>query len=91
MEEGVEKWKIMPELDAWIIFESWHYRLKDQTELVRLPEAQHLYRGTPIAITSISQEKALARDFIRSMKTAEGREIFVNWGWSDPPAAGLRR
>lgn len=89
--EGVEKWKSMPELDAWIIFESWHYRLKDQTELVRLPEAQRVYRGTPIAITSISQEKALARDFIRSLKTAEGREIFVKWGWSDPPAAGLRR
>lgn len=81
--EGVEKWKSMPELDAWIIFESWHYRLKDETDLVRLPEEQRVYRGTPIAITSISREKALARDFIRWMKSAKGKEIFVKWGWTD--------
>jgi accessory colonization factor AcfC len=85
--DGIAKWKSMPELDAWIIFESWHYRLKDVTDLVRLPEAQRVYRGTPIAITSISGEKVLARDFIRWLKGAEGREIFMKWGWSDPPAS----
>lgn len=81
--EGIEKWKSMPELDAWIIFESWHYRLKDVTDLVRLPEAQRVHRGTPIAITTKSREKALAGDFIRWLKTTEGREIFMKWGWSD--------
>lgn len=48
--EAIEKWQSMPQLDARITFESWHYRLKDETELVRLPEAQRLYPGTPIAI-----------------------------------------
>lgn len=81
--EGVEKWKNMPELDAWITFESWHYRLKDDTDLVRLPESQRVYRGTPIVITSISREKALSRDFIRWLKGPAARDIFVKWGWTD--------
>ncbi|MHB0970755.1 MAG: substrate-binding domain-containing protein [Thermoanaerobaculia bacterium] len=82
--EGIEKWKSMLDLDAWIIFESWHYRLKDVTDLVRLPKGQRVYRGTPIAITTKSREKALASDFIRWLKSAEGKEIFVKWGWTDP-------
>jgi accessory colonization factor AcfC len=28
--EAIEKWKAIPQLDAWITFESWHYRLKDE-------------------------------------------------------------
>lgn len=81
--EGVERWKNMPELDAWIIFESWHFRLKDETDLVRLPESQRVYRGTPVAITTFSDEKVLAREFIEYLKSAEGRQIFMKWGWSE--------
>lgn len=80
--EGVERWKSTPELDAWIIFESWHYRLKEQTDLVRLPESQRVYRGTPVALTTFSDEKELAREFIRYLKSAEGEAIFAKWGWS---------
>lgn len=81
--EGIEKWNSMPELDAWITFESWHYRLKDRTDLVRLPESQRVHRGTPIAVTTISREKALARDFIRWLKSPAGKAIFLKWGWTD--------
>lgn len=81
--EGVERWNNMPELDAWIIFESWHYRLKDETDLMRLPESQRVYRGTPVAITTFSDEKELARQFIRYLQSVEGRQIFMKWGWSD--------
>lgn len=81
--EGIEKWRSMPELDAWITFESWHYRLKEETDLVRLPESQRVHRGTPIAITTISPEKALARDFIRWLKSPAGKAIFLKWGWTD--------
>lgn len=81
--EGIEKWKSMPELDAWIIFESWHSRLKNETDLVRLPESQRVYRGTPVAITTFSDRRELAREFIRYLKSAQGRAIFMKWGWSD--------
>lgn len=89
--EAIEKWKSDQSLDAWIIFESWHYRLKDVTDLVRLPESQRVYRGTPIAITTLSKQKQLAHEFIRFLKGDAGKEIFVKWGWTDPERQGGSR
>lgn len=79
--EAVEKWHAQPELDAWISFESWHYRLKDTTALVSLPEAEKLYRGTPIAISSKSKERKLAADFIAYLQSEAGHDVFRKWGW----------
>lgn len=79
--EAIEKWKAMPQLDAWITFESWHYRLKDETDLVRLPESQRLYRGTPIAIARSSKNPKLAQEFIEFLKTDASHEVFRKWGW----------
>lgn len=79
--DAIEKWKSMPELDAWITYESWHYRLKEQTDLVRLPKEGNLYRGTPIAATTISKNKELANQFIDFLKTEQCHEAFRKWGW----------
>jgi accessory colonization factor AcfC len=79
--EAIDKWKTMPELDAWITYESWHYRLKEITDLVRLPRAQRLYRGTPIAITTISKQRDLAQQFIDFLKTPAVHAVFQKWGW----------
>lgn len=81
--EGIEKWRSMPELDAWITFESWHHRLPKETDLVRLPESQRVYRGTPVAITTISRDRTLAREFIRWLQSPAGKAIFLKWGWND--------
>jgi accessory colonization factor AcfC len=79
--EAIDKWKTRPELDAWITYESWHYRLKEVTDLVRLPRAQRLYRGTPIAITSRSQQRDPAQQFIDFLKTPAAHAVFQKWGW----------
>jgi len=79
--EAIEKWKSMPELDAWITFESWHYRLKDVTDLVRLPENERIYRGTPIAITNISKNREMAKQLIDFLRTEQAHKIFQKWGW----------
>jgi len=79
--EAIEKWKSMPELDAWITFEFWHYRLKDVTDLVQLAEKDKIYRGTPIAITNISKNKELAKKFIDFLKTEQAHLVFQKWGW----------
>lgn len=71
----------MPELDAWITYESWHYRLKDVTDLVQLAEKDKIYRGTPIAITNISKNKELAKKFIDFLKTEQAHLVFQKWGW----------
>lgn len=79
--EAIEKWKQMPELDAWITYESWHYRLKDETDLVSLPRREKIYRGTPIAITKTAENPGIAQEFIKFLQSPAGRKIFEKWGW----------
>ena len=62
-------------------WESWHYRLKDVTELVQVDENYKIFRGTPIAITKISQQRELAQEFIDFLKSDEAHAIFKKWGW----------
>jgi accessory colonization factor AcfC len=79
--EATEKWKSMPELDAWITYESWYCRLKDVTDLVQVPERDRIYRGTPIAITKISKNKEMVKRFIEFLKTEQAHAVFQKWGW----------
>lgn len=78
---GIVGWKEDQSFDAWINYESWHYRLKEITQVVKLPNSINVYRGTPIAVTTISKNKDLAKQFINFMKTKEGHTIFKKWGW----------
>lgn len=79
--EAIEKWNSVPQIDAWISYESWHLRLKDTTDLVRLPARDRLYRGTPIALTKISKNRAQAAAFVAYLKSPAGHRIFQKWGW----------
>ncbi len=78
---GIEGWKSDKSFDAWINYESWHYRLKDITQVVKIPNSINVYRGTPIALTTRSTQKQLAAAFITFMQTTEGHAIFKKWGW----------
>ncbi|MCU6602830.1 extracellular solute-binding protein [Peribacillus frigoritolerans] len=79
--EAINLWKANSKLDAWITYESWHYRLADVTDLVQLPEEDKLYRGTPVSITSKSDNKKKAKQFIAYLKTEESHQVFQKWGW----------
>lgn len=79
--DAIALWKSNSELDAWITYESWHYRLTDETDLIRLPETDKLYRGTPIAVTQTTDNKKTARQFIDYLKTDEAHQVFQKWGW----------
>ncbi|MEC4673326.1 MAG: substrate-binding domain-containing protein [Nitrospirota bacterium] len=79
--DAIRQWKEHPDLDAWMTWESWHYRLKDVTELVQVDENYKIFRGTPIAITKISQQRELAQEFIDFLKSDEAHAIFKKWGW----------
>lgn len=78
---GIEAWKADNSYDAWITFSSWHNRLKDVTTLVKIPPSQTVYRGTPLAVTTSSNHKKEAQQFIRFILTPEGHAIFRKWGW----------
>ncbi|CAK6470910.1 extracellular solute-binding protein [Peribacillus simplex] len=79
--EAIDLWKANSKLDAWITYESWHYRLADVTDLVQLPEEDKLYRGTPVSITSKSENKKKAQQFIDYLKTEKSHQVFQKWGW----------
>ncbi len=78
---AVNAWKTDNSYDAIIIYSSWYCRLKDVSQLVKIPESQTVYRGTPVAITTISNQKKEARQFIRFLLSNEGHSIFKKWGW----------
>jgi len=80
-EDAAERWKDLPELDAWVGFESWHDRLKDVTDLVQLPPEKRLYRATVIGIVAGSPNGALAQKFIDFLQTNEAHAVFQKWGW----------
>ena len=78
---AIDAWKADSKYDAIIIFASWYNRLKDVSELVEIPKKQIVYRGTPIALTTISNQKAEGRQFIEFLLSSEGHVIFKKWGW----------
>ncbi len=79
--EAVRQWTGRPDLDAWITYESWHVRMPDTTTLVRLPDAQQIYRGTPIAIAAGSPNKAQAANFLTELQSPSCHRLFKHAGW----------
>lgn len=78
---AIDAWKSDKSFDAIIIYASWYYRLKDVTDLVKIPAGQTVYRGTPVAITTITDQKKEAKQFIQFLLSNEGHSIFKKWGW----------
>lgn len=78
---AIDAWNLNNKFDAMVIFSSWHNRLKDVSQLIKIPLNQIVYRGTPIAITSITDQKQDAGRFIQYLLTNEGHHIFKKWGW----------
>jgi len=78
---AIDAWKTDNSYDAIISYTSWYLRLKDVSQLVKIPPAQTVYRGTPVAITTITNQKKEAQEFIRFMLSDEGHAIFKKWGW----------
>lgn len=78
---AIDAWKSDDKYDAIIIFASWYNRLKDVSELVKIPKEQTVYRGTPIAITAITNQEKDAQQFIQFLLSDQGHSIFQKWGW----------
>jgi accessory colonization factor AcfC len=79
--EAIAAWKDRRELDAWITLEGWHHRLREETELVRLPAEEQLLRGTPIAVAARSEQRALALAFLEFARAEACHEVFRRAGW----------
>lgn len=78
---AIDAWKADKSFDAIIIYSSWYYRLKGVTQLIKIQPAQTVYRGTPIAVTTMSNQKKDAEKFILFLLSNEGHSVFKKWGW----------
>lgn len=79
--EAIAAWRADPRLDAWITFESWHHRLADETEVVRLPPEEQLLRGTPVALTRRTTQRELALAFLDFLRGEACHAVFQRAGW----------
>ncbi len=79
--EAARNWKTMPELDAWITYESWGCALADDTDIIQIPEENRVLRITPIAMLNRSKNKKLGMEFIKFLRSGEVHRIFQTWGW----------
>lgn len=79
--QGVEAWRSLAELNAWITYKSWHCVLIQETDFIQLPDEMAPLRATPIAITSWTKKRKLAQDFIFFLQGAPAHAIFRKWGW----------
>ena len=79
--QAVDQWRADPKLDAWVTFESWHYRLSDAADLVRLPDNQRTYRATQVTIVKATPNRPLAEKFIAFLQTDQAHSVFQKWGW----------
>lgn len=78
---AIDAWKSGNDYDAIIIFSTWYYRLKEVAQLVKIPASQTVYRGTPVALTTITNQKKEAVQFIQFLLSAQAHAIFKKWGW----------
>jgi accessory colonization factor AcfC len=78
---AIDAWKTDESYDAIISYSSWYLRLKDVAQLVEIPAAQTVYRGTPIAITQLTNQRKDAEQFIQFLLSDERHSIFKKWGW----------
>jgi accessory colonization factor AcfC len=78
---AIDAWKTNNKYDAIIIFTSWCNRLKDVSQLVKIPAEQTVLRGTPIATTTITNQKKEAQQFIHFLLSDQSHSIFQKWSW----------
>ena len=78
---GINAWKQDSSYDAWITYASWHENLKAITQVVELPLALRLYRGTPVALTANTKHRREAEQFVQFLRTDAGHAIFKKLGW----------
>lgn len=67
--------------DAWLIWTVWQKEDPASADLVNTEPENTIYRSCGIALTNRSEQKALAREFADFLQSAEGKDIFVKWGW----------
>jgi accessory colonization factor AcfC len=82
--EAKKLWGVDRTYDVWLIWTIWQKESPASADLINTEPENTIYRSCGIAITNRSERKGLAKEFVDFLHSAEGREIFVKWGWMAP-------
>ena len=78
---AVSSWKTDSTIDAWIIWNHWEDRARDNVELVNIESDYRMYRPTSIAYTQKGMKNTKAKEFYEFLDSTEAIEIFKKHGW----------
>jgi accessory colonization factor AcfC len=79
--EAKKLWSSDFTYDVWLIWTIWQKESPASADLINTEPKNTIYRSCGIAITNRSERKTLAKEFADFLQSAEGRKIFVKWGW----------
>jgi accessory colonization factor AcfC len=82
--EAKKIWNSDMSYDVWLIWTIWQKESPASADLVNTEPENTIYRSCGIALTNRSEQKALAKEFADFLQSAEGKGIFVKWGWIAP-------
>ncbi|GAC1443228.1 MAG: hypothetical protein NVSMB52_01320 [Chloroflexota bacterium] len=80
--DAIRAWDSRPDLNAWITWDTWHYPLKTQTQIVSVNPAIRDHRGLRVAILRRSEHRRIAGQFLRFLQSPAARAVLHSWGWS---------
>jgi len=82
--EARKLWTDDKSYDAWLIWNIWQVANPTLADVVPVAPKWRIYRDCGTALTIRGREKAVARDFIRYLRSRDGARIFAKWGWVTP-------
>lgn len=82
--EAKKIWSSDLSYDVWLIWTIWQKESPASADLVNIEPENTIYRSCGIALTSRSEQKALAKEFADFLQSTEGKEVFAKWGWIAP-------
>lgn len=88
--EARKAWVADPTLDAWLIWNIWQKASPELADTVPTEPPLTVYRSCGAAVTTRTQEPALAAKFLAFLESTEAQPIFAKWGWMAEAAAPPR-
>jgi accessory colonization factor AcfC len=80
-EEGLDAWQTIPDVDAWVTFETWCVAANGTADFVPLSATTGSTRPTVVAVTCGTRRRAQAVEFVTFLQSPMAHEVFRKWGW----------
>ncbi len=79
--QALKEWNTNKDIDAWIIWNHWHNKVKTNSDLVKMEDNYRLYRPISIAYTNKGLEINESKKFVNYLSSLNAQIIFEKHGW----------